>query len=60
VYGFDPAVPGFFWCAGQGGVGIQTAPAAAKLCAHLILPDAVEPPPNVNSSWFAPARLAAA
>lgn len=58
VYGFDPAVPGFFWCAGQGGVGIQTAPAAARLCAHLILGDAVAPPPNVNSSWFAPGRLA--
>ncbi|MFX7816291.1 FAD-dependent oxidoreductase, partial [Acinetobacter baumannii] len=31
VYGFDPAAPGFFWCAGQGGYGIQTAPAAAAL-----------------------------
>ena len=37
VYGFDPATPGFFWCAGQGGFGIQTAPAAAKLCANLVL-----------------------
>ncbi len=37
VYGFDPDVPGFFWCAGQGGFGIQTAPAAAKLAADLIL-----------------------
>ncbi|WP_174291284.1 NAD(P)/FAD-dependent oxidoreductase, partial [Sphingomonas bacterium] len=31
VYGHDPRVPGFFWCAGQGGFGIQTAPAAAAL-----------------------------
>ena len=31
VYGFDPDVPGFFWCAGQGGFGIQTSPAAASL-----------------------------
>lgn len=31
VYGFDPFAPGFFWFAGQGGFGIQTAPAAAKL-----------------------------
>ncbi|MHA6721076.1 NAD(P)/FAD-dependent oxidoreductase [Sphingomonas sp. RS6] len=43
VYGFDPVVPGFFWCAGQGGFGIQTAPAAARLCAALIEPGAPDP-----------------
>jgi D-arginine dehydrogenase len=37
VYGFDPGKPGFFWCAGQGGFGIQTAPAAARLAASLLL-----------------------
>lgn len=37
VYGFDPRVPGFFWFAGQGGFGIQTAPAAARLAAQLLL-----------------------
>jgi D-arginine dehydrogenase len=37
VYGFDPRVPGFFWCAGQGGFGIQTAPAASDLAAALLL-----------------------
>ena len=31
------AVRGFFWCAGQGGFGIQTAPAAAALAAALLL-----------------------
>ena len=31
------ASPGFFWCAGQGGFGIQTAPAAALLAAALLL-----------------------
>lgn len=36
VYGFEPDRPGFFWCAGQGGFGIQTAPAASALCAALI------------------------
>jgi D-arginine dehydrogenase len=36
VYGFDPDAPGFFWCAGQGGYGIQTAPAAATMCAALL------------------------
>jgi len=41
VYGF--ADSRFFWFAGQGGFGIQTAPAAAKLAAALLLgigPDA--------------------
>ena len=37
VFGWDGAVPGFFWCAGQGGFGIQTAPAAADMCAALVL-----------------------
>jgi len=37
VYGFDSVCPGFFWCAGQGGFGIQTSPAAARLCAAMLL-----------------------
>ena len=37
VYGFAPGGRGFFWCAGQGGFGIQTAPAAASLAAALLL-----------------------
>jgi D-arginine dehydrogenase len=37
VYGFDAQVPRFFWVAGQGGFGIQTAPAAARLGAQLLL-----------------------
>jgi D-arginine dehydrogenase len=43
VYGFDPAVPGLFWCAGQGGFGIQTAPAASKLAAAMLLVSAPDP-----------------
>jgi D-arginine dehydrogenase len=39
VYGFDPRSDGFFWFAGQGGFGIQTAPAAAGLAAALVLGD---------------------
>ncbi len=35
VAGFDPAAPGFFWLAGQGGYGIQTAPALGRLTADL-------------------------
>ncbi|MGB7654717.1 MAG: FAD-dependent oxidoreductase, partial [Novosphingobium sp.] len=37
VYGFDPRASGFFWFAGQGGFGIQTAPAAAELALGLLL-----------------------
>ncbi|HUB85996.1 MAG TPA: FAD-dependent oxidoreductase, partial [Rhizomicrobium sp.] len=36
VIGFDSNAPGFFWLAGQGGYGIQTAPAAARLAAALL------------------------
>jgi D-arginine dehydrogenase len=48
IYGFDPLVPDFFWFAGQGGFGIQTAPAAADLALALLLgraPGAVDPVP---------------
>lgn len=37
VYGMDPRAEGFAWFAGQGGYGIQTAPAAARLTAQLLL-----------------------
>lgn len=33
VFGRDPDRPDFIWCAGQGGFGIQTAPAIAQLLA---------------------------
>jgi D-arginine dehydrogenase len=35
VIGYDAATPGFFWLAGQGGYGVQTAPAAARAAAAL-------------------------
>ena len=38
-FGFDPDASGFFWCVGQGGMGIQTAPAASLLCESLIAGD---------------------
>ena len=40
-FGFDPEADGFFWCVGQGGMGIQTAPAASLLCASLIRGEAL-------------------
>ncbi len=46
VIGPDVRQPRFFWFAGQGGFGIQTAPAAAELAARLLLGDrdgAVDP-----------------
>jgi len=42
VYGFAPGRRDFFWFAGQGGFGIQTAPAAAKLAASLLLGTALD------------------
>jgi D-arginine dehydrogenase len=43
VVGEDPALPGFFWLAGQGGFGVQTSPAMAALLASAVtgsrLPD---------------------
>lgn len=55
VFGFDPREPGLFWCAGQGGFGIQTAPAAAALCAALILGTGI--PADLDPDRYTPARL---
>lgn len=56
VIGFDDAAPGFFWLAGQGGYGIQTAPAAAALTAALVRD--VARPPELSS--FDPASVSPA
>lgn len=57
VFGFDRAVPTFFWCAGQGGFGIQTAPAAAALCAALLGRGTM--PDGVDASVYSPLRFPA-
>jgi D-arginine dehydrogenase len=54
--GFAPDCPRFFWCAGQGGFGIQTAPAAAMLGAALILGEG-EMPAAVEAATYDPARF---
>ena len=36
AFGFAPGAEGFFWCAGQGGYGIQTSPAAGRLVADMV------------------------
>ena len=62
VIGFAPNSEGFFWLAGQGGHGIQTAPAAARLAASLLLHN--EMPADLQRAgfdpgWVSPRRLEA-
>ena len=58
VYGFDPDVPNFFWCAGQGGFGIQTSPAAGKLAASILLDEQPDPSiAHIDARDFSPARF---
>jgi D-arginine dehydrogenase len=54
VYGYSDSGRGFFWCAGQGGFGIQTAPAAAALAAALLLG---EPPGPIDPAPYSAARF---
>ncbi|QPC99347.1 NAD(P)/FAD-dependent oxidoreductase [Qipengyuania soli] len=57
VYGDDPFCEGFAWFAGQGGYGIQTAPAAARLTSQLLLGlerDAMTA--SLDASLYSPAR----
>ncbi len=58
VYGFDKSIPGFFWCAGQGGFGIQTSPAAAKMAGAVLMEE--DPSPmvaHIDPALFSPERL---
>jgi D-arginine dehydrogenase len=58
VYGFDGSAPGFFWCAGQGGFGIQTSPAAAKMAAALLVGRAPDPiVADIEPALFSPSRF---
>ena len=58
VYGFDPADLAFFWCAGQGGFGIQTCPAGARLAASLLLGEAAhESVAAIDPHIYAPSRF---
>ncbi len=62
VGGFDAAVPGFFWLAGQGGYGIQTSAAMGEACAALVLgrplPSRVAEA-GLTAQMLSPARLRA-
>ena len=61
VVGYSTTAPAFFWLAGQGGYGIQTAPALARLAASQVLQ---RPMPEdiaaegVDLSEIDPSRLA--
>jgi D-arginine dehydrogenase len=58
VYGFDGDAPCFFWCAGQGGFGIQTAPAAGKLAAAILLEEEADSSvAHIDPAPFSPLRF---
>ena len=61
VAGFDPKREGFFWLAGQGGFGIQTAPAMGRLTAALATGGAIPADLaelGVTAEALSPARFA--
>ncbi len=63
VLGFDAARPGLFWLAGQGGYGIQTAPALAQLAASQILRRSIPPAiadQGLDAQTLSPGRFASA
>jgi D-arginine dehydrogenase len=55
LVGFDPSRDGFFWFAGQGGFGIQMAPALARVGAFLVLRN--ESDPLLGEFGFSPNAL---
>lgn len=56
VIGPDPQNPAFFWLAGQGGFGIQTAPAVAKLAASMLVNE-LQAPVGIDAKRYLPDRL---
>lgn len=57
VIGEDPARPGFFWLAGQGGTGIETSPAVGRLAAEMLIRGRIA---DANlAAALSPARFAA-
>ena len=58
VCGFDPLADGFFWLAGQGGYGIQTADAMARCASSLIDDEGL--PADIAAKGLAAAALSPA
>ena len=56
VVGFAPEAPGFFWLAGQGGYGIQTAPAMGRIAAALAAGEGL--PADIAARGLEAAQLA--
>jgi D-arginine dehydrogenase len=60
VAGFDTQAKGFFWCAAQGGYGIQTSAAMGEACAALVrglpLPEHIAAC-GLTAEILSPARL---
>ena len=60
VGGFDSAAPGFFWVAGQGGYGIQTAAAMGQACRAILLGQPLPEPLSklgISADRLSPQRL---
>jgi D-arginine dehydrogenase len=60
VVGFDPRVENLFWCAGQGGCGIESAPALSRLAAALARGEAIPTDitaQGVSAQAVSPARF---
>jgi D-arginine dehydrogenase len=58
VIGADSANAEFFWCAGQGGFGIQTAPAIGSMSAEALGAPADPAYAGIDVKQFSPARFA--
>ena len=58
MVGCDPLAPGFFWLAGQGGYGIQTADAMARSAAALLTENRL--PPDIAALGLLPETLSPA
>ena len=60
VVGFDSKVPQFFWLVGQGGYGIQMAPALSKIAASLAINRGIpqfDTAMRVTADSISPARI---
>ena len=55
VVGYDDVEDGFFWLIGQGGYGIQSAPALSRLAAALVRNEA--PPADIMDEGLTLADL---
>ncbi len=57
VVGPDPGAPDFFWLAAQGGAGIMTAPATARIVAAQITASTLPPDLDLDPGRLSAARL---